>query len=193
LKIKSVIGSLSVMGASTLPPMQHSKIKKLPNLPLLHMLLKANQQMVFVWHAESLHLQFYTHETRGGPNGTILISAGAGAGGNFSSLGWGSFVVFDNVIKAGFASNSTLLGQVTGTTVLTTKAGWPVQFLAQMIFNENYKYNGSSFTVIPGGIILGGTGYLQNFTGYGQPVEVTTNPPDSGLHVYLWNVYLESK
>lgn len=144
--------------------------------------------------AESLHLQYYTHEIRGGPNATILVSAGADEGGNFSSLGWGSFVVFDNIIKEAFSPDSTVLGTISGTTVVTGKSGgFPLQFMAQILFTENSKYNGSSFTVIPGIIIAGGTGYFQGYTGYGHFVEVSSTPQDSGEHVYLWHVYLESK
>ncbi|KAG0588872.1 hypothetical protein KC19_2G275600 [Ceratodon purpureus] len=143
---------------------------------------------------DSLHLQYYTHEFRGGPNSTLLITAGPGNVGNFSTLGWGSFLVFDNIVREGISANSTLLGKTTGTTILTGKAGdSPVQFIAQTLFNENYKYNGSSFIVLPGGVVLGSTGYFQGYKGYGQGVEVAATPTPSGAFyaVYLWDVYLE--
>ncbi|KAG0591419.1 hypothetical protein M758_1G171400 [Ceratodon purpureus] len=136
-----------------------------------------------------LHLQYYTHEIRGGPNNTILLAAGTNQGGSFSDGRWGSFFVFDNMIKAGLSADSKLLGKITGTTVLTVKAGGPVQFLAQHIFGEGSKYNGSSFTTIPGGIIPGGTGYFEGYSGYGQGVEQTVVPAEP-RHVYLWDVCL---
>jgi hypothetical protein len=120
---------------------------------------------------------------------TLLLAAGTNEGGTFADGAWGSFFVFQNLIKAGASPDSQLLGTITGTTVLTTKGPGPVQFLAQHIFGEGSQYNGSSFTTIPGGLIPGGTGDFQGYSGYGQAVEQTVVPPEP-LHVYLWDVCL---
>lgn len=93
------------------------------------------------------------------------------------------------MIKAGLSPDSKLLGKVTGPTVITVKAGGPVQLLAQHIFGEGSKYDGSSFTTIPGGITLGGTGYFEGYSGYGQGEEQTGYLAEP-LHVYLWDVDL---
>lgn len=140
-------------------------------------------------------MSYYTHEYQDGPNSTILLAAGTGQGGNFSDLGFGSFVVFDNLMKDGVSSDSKLLGKVTGFSVVTTIAkygefGYSSQFNGQHIFYDG-EYNGSAFTVIPGGIILGGSGYFQGYTGYGETVDDFA--AESGLyHVYKWDIYLSN-
>ncbi|XP_024375472.1 dirigent protein 11 [Physcomitrium patens] len=149
---------------------------------------------------ETLKLTFYAHETRGGPNATLLPAAGTGQG-NFSALGWGSFMVFDNRLKEGAAADSKLLGRITGSGALTTIGGLPtggVQVTSKFWFGEGSKYPGSSFTLVgtlsygPAPwelIVIGGTGYFRGFSGYGlsAPENSTTVPP---LFVYKWNFHL---
>jgi hypothetical protein len=72
---------------------------------------------------QPLHLSYYTNEIRGGPNATVLLSAGTAPGGNFSQVAWGSIVVFDNIIKEYQNTDSQMLGRVTGWAVSTTMGG----------------------------------------------------------------------
>lgn len=153
--------------------------------------------------SKTLKLTYYAHETRGGPNATLLPAAGTGQG-NFSALGWGSFLVFDNRLKQGAALDSKLLGRITGFGVLSTIGGLPtggVQVTSKFWFGEGSKYPGSSITVVgtlsygptPWElVVIGGTGKFRGYSGYGlsQPENSTTVPP---IYVYKWNFYLTKK
>jgi len=148
----------------------------------------------------SLHLTYYVHETRYGPNATLLPAAGT-AQGNVSEIGWGSFLVYEHPLKEGPSSDSKLLGKITGTGAITTKGGTAtggIKLAAEHIFNEASQYSGSSLTLtgtfaFPRQgwecLIPGGTGHFRGFRGYalGEPVEATTVPP---LFVYKWDIYL---
>ncbi|KAG0625278.1 hypothetical protein M758_2G042100 [Ceratodon purpureus] len=152
--------------------------------------------------AKKLEISFYTHEIRGGPNGTLLAAAGTGAG-NFSALGWGSFLTIDNIITEGPNFTTTVLGKFTGFAVMTTKGGLldgGILVLDQFRFGPASKYNGSSISVTgnlanppPGPwevIVLGGTGYFRGYTGYAfsEPYLPTTLAP---RFVYKWTFYLK--
>ena len=148
-----------------------------------------------------LHLMYYLHENRGtGPNSTTLTAAGTDQGKD--SVGWGSFLVYENPLTEGPATDSKLLGISTGSAAVTTKGGVAsggLQISAQHIFNEASGYNGSSITVTgttesPLGppwevIVPGGTGYFRGYQGYGflEPVAAYTKPP---IFVQKWNLYL---
>jgi len=149
----------------------------------------------------SLHLTYYVHETRYGPNATILAAAGTEQG-NISEIAWGSFLVYEHLLKEGPSPDSKLLGKVTGTAAVTTKGGTAtggLKLAAEHIFNEASQYSGSSLTLtgtfgfpLPGSwenIIPGGTGHFRGFRGYavGESVEATTVPP---LFVFKWDIYL---
>nr|PNR41569.1 hypothetical protein PHYPA_018972 [Physcomitrium patens] len=113
-------------------------------------------------------------------------------GGNFSQVAWGSFVVFDNIIKEYQNTDSQTLGRVTGWAVSTTMGGprdGGVQMMSQHVYGPESPYNGSSLTIVPGGIIPGGTGYFQGYSGYRGSVDVTTVMSDL-LHIYKWDIYL---
>jgi len=154
-------------------------------------------------HKKPLHLTYFLHEIRGGPNSTLIAAAGTGEG-NISNIGWGSFLVLDNYMKSGNTSDSLLLGSITGTAVVTTVGGLATggtQINTQHIFKEGSKYNGSSLTVI-GTIqtatppyecnIPGGTGDFRGYSGYGilNPLNSLTVAPH---YVYQWDIYITYK
>ncbi|KAG0563829.1 hypothetical protein KC19_8G062400 [Ceratodon purpureus] len=149
----------------------------------------------------SLHLTYYVHEIRYGPNATLLAAAGTGQG-NFSAAGWGTFSVFENALKEGPTADSKLVANITGTGVITTIGGLPsggIQISAEHIFNEASGYNDSSLTITgtlssPRGppwecIVPGGTGYFRGYRGYvlAEPYAATTVPP---LFVDKWDIYI---
>lgn len=157
---------------------------------------------------KSLHFTYYAHETHYGPNETLLSAAGPGAG-NLSTAGWGTLLVFDNLMRAGNSSDSLLLGTITGSTIVTSKGGNSTtgrgsQINAQHIFGEGSKYNGSSLTVIghfltptPDAqyecIVVGGTGSLRGYTGYGILRPVPNAPVPAISNVFQWDIYIKHK
>lgn len=143
------------------------------------------------------NLTYYVQEYSYGPSATLLSAAGTGSG-NLSQIGWGTFVVLDNFLKAGPNETDTLWGKVTGTGVVTTKGGpalGGLQINTQHIFNNVSGYADSSLTVLgtiapPFEInIPGGTGAFRGFSGYGILTALTELfvPPFS---VYRWDIYL---
>lgn len=154
----------------------------------------------FAAEKEKITLTVYAHETRGGPNATLLAAAGTGQG-NFPGLGWGSFLVFDNQLKQGASPRSTTLGRITGSAVLSTIGGLPgggVQVVSKYWWSPTSAYKGSSLTVVgtlsygtaPWELtVVGGTGHFRGYTGYAysQPENSTTLAP---LFVYKWNFHL---
>lgn len=154
-------------------------------------------------HKKPLHLTYFAHEIRGGANSTILLAAGTGQG-NMSAIGWGSFLVVDNALKAGNTSDSLLLGSITGTAVISTIGGIATggsQINTQHIFKQGSKYDGSSLTVIgtiqtptpPYEVIIpGGTGSFRGYSGYAilTPLDALTVAP---LYVYQWDVHITYK
>jgi hypothetical protein len=119
----------------------------------------------------------YTHEIRGGPNVTLLAAAGTGQG-NFSALGWGSFLTVDNLLVDGPAADSPLVGSFTGVAAITTKGGIAdggLFAVDQFRFGPASKYNGSTISVI-------GTGYVIS-----TPYLPTTAAP---VFVFKWDFSL---
>lgn len=153
--------------------------------------------------AKKLQFVMYTQETRGGPNATLLAAAGTGAG-NFSALGWGSFLTVDNLLKEGPGNDSIPVGRFTGVGVLSTKGGimdGGILAIDQFRFGPASKYNGSTINVIGilasplGGpwelTVVGGTGYFRGYKGYAlsTPYLPTTVAP---IFVFKWNFYLSN-
>lgn len=158
---------------------------------------------------KSLHLTYYAHEIEYGLGSTLLPAAGTGQG-NMSALDWGSFLVFDNAMKAGNSTDSLVLGSITGTTAVTTiggnsTSGRGSQINLHHIFKEGSgKYNGSSLTVIghiltpiPVAefecIVIGGTGALRGYSGYGILKPVPNAPVSPLSRVFQWDVYITRK
>uniref|UniRef100_A0A7I4B3A3 Dirigent protein n=1 Tax=Physcomitrium patens TaxID=3218 RepID=A0A7I4B3A3_PHYPA len=131
---------------------------------------------------EDLHLTCYTHEIQDGLNASPKLNAGTGQGGDLTAAGWGSFVVFDNIVKEGLNEDSKTLGKFSGWGVVTSIGGIPAggaQMSGQFDFGEGSEYNGSSIAVtgtvsVPGvgppppweRIIVGGTGKFRGCKGY---------------------------
>jgi hypothetical protein len=146
-------------------------------VPLLCTILACTCCLLVASEPESLHLSYYIQEIRYGPNRTLLAAAGTGQG-NVAEIGWGSFLVFEQALKAGPTADSKLLGTITGTATITTKGGFAtggLKLSAEHIFNEASEYNGSSLTLTgtfgfpPQGweqIVPGGTGYFRGYRGY---------------------------
>jgi len=147
---------------------------------------------------DQLNLTIYLHETRGGANITILAAAGTGQG-NFSALGWGSFLVSDNVLKDGPSPDSAVLGRSTGFAVISTKGGVAdggFQLNNKIWFSPESQYNGSSIS------ILGTLGYpaepweLSAIAGTGQfrghygSLTVSTETSVPPLYVYKFDFQL---
>jgi len=158
---------------------------------------------------KSLHFTYFAHETHAGPNVTLLSAAGPGAG-NLSTAGWGTFLVYDNPMKAGNTSDSLVLGSITGSTAVTSiggnsTSGHGSQINVQHIFKEGSgKYNGSSLTVVGRiltptpfeeyeCIVLGGTGVLRGYSGYGILTPVPNAPVSPLSNVFKWDVYITHK
>lgn len=152
---------------------------------------------------KKLTLTVYAHEIRGGPSATLLPAAGTGQG-NFSALGWGSFLVFDNKLMEGASPSSTVLGRITGSGVLSTiggLSGGGVQVVSKFWWSPTGPLKGSSITVVgtlsygtaPWELtVVAGTGEFRGYIGYAlsQPELSTTAPP---LFVYKWTIHLYRK
>lgn len=151
---------------------------------------------------KSLHLTYYGFETRAGPNTTLLLAAGTGQG-NPSAPGFGSFYVFDNVLRTGPSNSSKVVGHYRGTAVATsvepifTTGGLYVT--ADHIFGGGSKYNGSRITVIgtvgdaypPYTLLVpGGLGYFFGCTGYATS---TPQPDTHPVFLFKWDYYLKCK
>ncbi|KAG0597835.1 hypothetical protein M758_12G024100 [Ceratodon purpureus] len=154
---------------------------------------------------KTVQITHYTHETRGGPNGTFLLAAGTPQPDLGVGAAFGSFVVYDNVMREGASPTSQMIGRIAGTAVGVVKpSSTPdnntrVQIVMQHIFGEASQYNGSTIDVV--GIFFfnppwemrvpGATGKLRGYTGYGlcQPISQTTGAPPL-LLVYRWDFYL---
>lgn len=182
--------------------MAHSSVSLASTLTLL--LCICSLQTLAMARKEKLQFTYYGFETRAGPNVSLLAAAGTGQG-NLTAAGWGSFLVFDNTLQEGPAQDSKLVGKHTGTAVATsiepifTTGG--VYMVAQFIFGQGSKYNGSTITVIgtvanalfPWELIVpGGTGYFRGCKGYSisSPVDATTVPP---VYVFKWDFFLSCK
>ncbi|KAG0569239.1 hypothetical protein M758_6G071700 [Ceratodon purpureus] len=137
----------------------------------------------------------YRHEIRGGPNNTILLTVGT------SPAAWGSYVVYDNMMKEGQSADSTLLGKITGSAVVTSKGGilaGGIQTVFQHNFGPGSVYNGSSLNIIGTAatqtppwelIVPGGTGCFRGYSGFvlAQPIPSATVGP---LVVSKWDFCL---
>jgi hypothetical protein len=154
-------------------------------VPLLCTILACTCCLLVASEPESLHLSYYIQEIRYGPNRTLLAAAGTGQG-NVAEIGWGSFLVFEQALKAGPTADSKLLGTITGTATITTKGGFAtggLKLSAEHIFNEASEYNGSSLTLTAAPATSEDTGAMR----LGKTIEETTVPP---LYVWKWDIYL---
>jgi len=144
---------------------------------------------------EKMTFTVYAHELRGGPNATLLPAAGTGQG-NFSALGWGSFLTFENFLKEGPAFSSKTLGRITGSAALSTIGGLPTGGV--QVVSKFWWADGSSLTLIgtlsfptaPWEVsVVAGTGKYRGYVGYAlaQPELTTTLAP---LYVYKWDFHL---
>ncbi|XP_024397216.1 pterocarpan synthase 1 isoform X1 [Physcomitrium patens] len=152
---------------------------------------------------EDLHLTCYTHEIQDGLNASPKLNAGTGQGGDLTAAGWGSFVVFDNIVKEGLNEDSKTLGKFSGWGVVTSIGGIPAggaQMSGQFDFGEGSEYNGSSIAVtgtvsVPGvgppppweRIIVGGTGKFRGCKGYAIAQPAAQARP---LYVFRWDIHL---
>ena len=147
-----------------------------------------------------LHLTIYGFETRAGPNTTLLLTAGTGQG-NLSAVGFGSFLVFDNILRVGPSNTSKELGRHQGTAVglsLEPITIGGLYMTAQHIFQSGSgQYNGSSITVMGTVanayspyllLIPGGLGYFFGCTGYAICATVPATPP---LFVFKWDFHMK--
>lgn len=152
-----------------------------------------------------LNITHYTHETRGGPNATFLLTAGTPQRNLEVGAAFGSVIVYNNVMRAGVAEDSEMLGRIPGTAVGVVKpSSTPdnttrVQLVMQHVFEAASPYNGSTLDVV--GIfffnppwelaVSGGTGMLRGYTGYGicTPISETALPAPI-LLVYRWDFCL---
>ncbi|KAG0558769.1 hypothetical protein M758_10G049700 [Ceratodon purpureus] len=154
----------------------------------------------------TLHVTHYTHEVRGGPNRTLLLSAGTNSANLSAGVGFGSVVVFDNEIREGTSNSSKLLGRASGVAIgvirpsPATKGATRVQMHMEHIFEEGSEYDGSTISVV--GIFFsltgpweanvpGGTGRFKGYRGYGVSAQLseTAGPPPVYI-VYKWDFYL---
>lgn len=147
---------------------------------------------------EKLSLTVYVHETRAGPNISILAAAGTGQG-NFSALGWGSLLVSENIVKQGPSADSAVLGRCTGSGLISTKGGVAdggFQVINKIWFSPESKYNGSSITVIgtfgyplaPWELTaVAGTGLFRGYYGYALASSESAVSP---LFVYKYEFHL---
>lgn len=154
---------------------------------------------------KTLRITHYTNEIRGGPNGTFLLAAGTPQPDLGVGAAFGSFIVYDNVMKAGVSPDSRTLGRIAGQAVGVVKPtstpdnNTRVQLVMQHIFEEASPYNGSTIDVV--GIFFfdppwemrvpGATGKLRGYSGYGkcEPISQTTGAPPLFL-IYRWDFYL---
>jgi hypothetical protein len=139
---------------------------------------------------KTLRITHYTNEIRGGPNRTFLLAAGTPQSDLGVGAAFGSFIVYNNVMKEGVSPDSQTLGRI---------AGQAVQLVMQHIFEEASPYNGSTIDVV--GIFFfappwemrvpGATGMLRGYSGYGkcEPISQTTGDPPL-LLIYRWDFYL---
>ena len=151
---------------------------------------------------KDLNFTAYGFETRAGPNTTLLLAAGTGQG-NLSETGFGSFFVFDNILREGPSVTSKELGRYKGTALGVSLEPYTIGGL-YMIAHHDFqsgsgKYNGSSFTVMGtvGDIyappprymlIPGGLGYFFGCSGYAIWAPVPATPP---LFVFQWDFYMK--
>lgn len=155
---------------------------------------------------KDLHFIYYGFETRDGPNTTLILAAGTGAGSslrNLSATGFGSIFVFDNPLRTGPTIDSELVGYYTGTAVaaslqpIITTGG--VFFTAELVFNKGSKYEGSRITVIGTVgtadppvyklLVLGGLDYFLGCTGY--VLSHILSPVVPPLYVFEWEFFLK--
>jgi len=157
---------------------------------------------------DCLHLTHYTHEIRGGPNTTWLLAAGTPEqpAGLSAPAGWGSLIVYDNMLRAGPNMNSTLLGRVTGTSTgivnptTTGGHGTRVELIAHHVFENASIYNGSYINVLgiffstngPWEMVVPGcTGVLRGYSGYGICHQLLKTAGPSPIYLtYRWDIYL---
>ena len=155
---------------------------------------------------ETLHITHYTHEIRGGPNRTLLLVAGTNSDNLSKGVGFGSLVVFDNLIRQSPSAESKLLGRASGVAIgvirpgPSTKGFTRVQMHLEHIFEGGSMYHGSTISVV--GIFFamkgpweanvpGGTGYFKGYRGYGVSTQVSETPKPPPIHlVYKWDFYL---
>jgi hypothetical protein len=141
------------------------------------------------------NLALYVHEIRAPPDSTVLAAAGTGQN-DFTQIGFGSFLVFDNEIRDGPDRTSPLLGRQRGYGPISDLQGKQgIQLTSTMVFGRGSSYNGTvTFQGNVGGpepttevAVLGGTGDFRGAKGYAIVETVNTSPLGA---VFRWNLYL---
>lgn len=140
-------------------------------------------------------LTLYIHELRAPPDSTVLAAAGTGQN-DFTKIGFGSFLVFDNEIRDGPDRNSTLLGRERGYGPISDLQGkHGIQLTSTLVFGRGSTYHGT--LTLQGNVggaepttelaVLAGTEDFRGARGYAIVETVKTSPL---AVVFRWNLYL---
>ncbi|PWA66802.1 Plant disease resistance response protein [Artemisia annua] len=138
------------------------------------------------------HIQFYMHDTPGGPNPSAVRVAGqpinATASGMGAMFGFGSIYVMDNALTMTPEVNSTLIGRAQGLYAVSSQEG---EFSLLMTLTYNFvsgAYNGSSLSIVGRNPVMnevrempvvGGTGVFRLARGFALAKTHSMNQVDA--------------
>ncbi|XP_071690525.1 dirigent protein 22-like [Rutidosis leptorrhynchoides] len=96
----------------------------------------------------TINIQFYMHDTPGGPNPSAVPVAGQQVNGTTPMFGFGTIYVMDNALTATPEVNSTLIGRAQGLYAMSSQGNEP-SLLMTLTYNfVSGIYNGSSLSIL---------------------------------------------
>ena len=137
------------------------------------------------------HIQFYMHDTPGGPNPSAVRVAGQPINATASSMGafgFGSIYVMDNALTTTPEVNSTLIGRAQGLYAMSSQEG-ELSLLMTLTYNfVSGAYNGSSLSIVGRNPVMnevrempvvGGTGVFRLARGFALAKTHSMNQMDA--------------
>ena len=137
------------------------------------------------------HIQFYMHDTPGGPNPSAVRVAGQPINATDSGMGafgFGSIYVMDNALTTTPEVNSTLIGRAQGLYAMASQEG-ELSLLMTLTYNfVSGAYNGSSLSIVGRNPVMnevrempvvGGTGVFRLARGFALAKTHSMNQMDA--------------
>nr|XP_043637420.1 dirigent protein 23-like [Erigeron canadensis] len=148
------------------------------------------------------NIQFYMHDTPGGPNPSAVRVAGQATNAtDMGMFGFGSIYVMDNALTTTPDLNSTLIGRAQGLYAMSSSQENDISLLMTLTYNfVSGIYNGSSLSIVGRNPVMnevrempvvGGTGIFRLARGFALAKTYSMNQADAiiGYNVTIIHYY----
>ncbi|PKA46182.1 Disease resistance response protein 206 [Apostasia shenzhenica] len=144
------------------------------------------------------HLHFFTHERQIPPNRTVIPSVSIPTTPHPFGSGFGSILLFDNLLAAGSDPASRHLGRSQGLVAYASLNGEDILIVNTLVFKEPGPFAGSSITLLARNPlaekvrelpVVAGTGKFRLARGYSLQSTYYSNAT-SGVNIFEFDLHL---